>query len=197
MSKTEILLAGHGGQGILLLGDFIAYSAVLEGKHVAYTPSYGPETRGGKAKCHVVIADESIDTPIAEEPDIMIIMNQPSMDFVPALKPHGLLIYNSSLIQSEPQRNDIKQFKVPATEIADTLRKGLNDEALGEIKDTRIVSNSVMFGAYLELSNRARNEEVINRTLEHFLKGRKESLLMLNRIAIERGIEYSRSSISR
>ena len=74
---------------MLLLGDCIAYSAVLDGRHVVYTPSYGPETRGGKARCYVVISDGEIDTPIPEEPDLMIILNQPSMDFVPMLGKGG------------------------------------------------------------------------------------------------------------
>src|SRR5512136_2987789 len=99
MSKIKVLLAGHGGQGILLLGDYIAYTAMLQGKHVAYIPSYGPETRGGKAKCYVIISDETVDNPIAEEPDVEIIMNQPSMDFLNNLRPEGLVIYNQSLIR--------------------------------------------------------------------------------------------------
>ncbi len=188
MTKTQLLLSGHGGQGVLLLGDCIAYSAVLDGRHVVYTPSYGPETRGGKARCYVVISDGEIDTPIPEEPDLMIILNQPSMDFVPMLGKGGLLLYNSSLVQGEPQRDDIKKIPVPATELADSLAKELSPEILGDMKDTRLVANLVMFGAYLGTPAGQMAKKHLNETLQHFLAGKKVSLLELNRSAVERGL---------
>ncbi|MGA2239979.1 MAG: 2-oxoacid:acceptor oxidoreductase family protein [Candidatus Bathyarchaeia archaeon] len=188
MTKTQILLSGHGGQGVLLLGDCIAYSAVLDGRHVVYTPSYGPETRGGKARCYVVISDSEIDTPIPEEPDLMIILNQPSMDFVPMLGKGGLLLYNSSLVQGEPQRDDIKKIPVPATELADSLAKELSPEILGDMKDTRLVANLVMFGAYLGTPAGQTAKKHLDETLRHFLAGKKASLLELNRSAVERGL---------
>ena len=190
MTRTQILLSGHGGQGVLLLGDCIAYSALLDGNHVVYTPSYGPETRGGKAKCYVVISEDEIDTPIPEEPDLMIIMNQPSMDFVPLLGKGGLLLYNSSLVDGEPQRNDIKKAPVPATEIADSLGKELNNAVLGETKDTRFVANSVMFGAYLGTPAGRTAKKYLNEVLQHFLSAKKPGLLELNRLAVERGINH-------
>ena len=123
MSKLKVLAAGHGGQGVLLLGDYIAYAAMLEGKHVAYTPSYGPETRGGKAKCYVIISDEEVDNPIAEVPDVELIMNQPSMDFLDSLRSEGLIIYNTSLIDTGVDRGDVKKFGIPATEMAEGLKR--------------------------------------------------------------------------
>jgi len=188
VTKTQILLSGHGGQGVLLLGDCIAYSAVLDGRHVVYTPSYGPETRGGKARCYVVISDDEIDTPIPEEPDLMIILNQPSMDFVPMLGKGGLLLYNSSLVQGEPQRDDIRKIPVPATELADSLAKELSPEILGDMKDTRLVANLVMFGAYLGTPAGQTAKKHLNETLQHFLAGKKVNLLELNRSAVERGL---------
>jgi 2-oxoglutarate ferredoxin oxidoreductase subunit gamma len=190
MTKTQILLSGHGGQGILLLGDYIAYSAVLDEKHVVYTPSYGPETRGGKAKCYVVISDDEIDTPIPEVPDLMIIMNQPSMDFVPILGAGGLLLYNSSLVEGKPQRDDIKKIPVPATEIAESLGKELTPETIGYTRDTRLVANSVMFGAYLGTPAGQSAKKHLKETLQHFLAGKKQGLLELNRLAMERGLDY-------
>lgn len=196
MTKTQILLSGHGGQGVLLLGDYIAYSAMLDGNHVAYTPSYGPEARGGKAKCFVVISEGDIDTPIPEEPDVMIIMNQPSMDFVPTLGKNGLLLYNSSLIEGEPQRSDIRKIAVPATGIADSLGKELNPAVLGGTKDTRFVANSVMFGAYLGTSAGKSAKRHLNETLRHLLAGKKPELLELNRLAMERGFSYMDQTIA-
>ncbi len=175
---------------MLLLGDCIAYSAMLDGKHVAYTPSYGPETRGGKAKCYVVISEEEIDTPIPEEPDLMIILNQPSMDFVPMLGKDGLLLYNSSLIREEAQKNDVKKIAVPATEIADSLGKELNPTPSGDTNDTRFVANSVMFGAYLGTLAGQTARKHLDETLEHFLAGKKSSLLELNRLAVEHGLRH-------
>jgi 2-oxoglutarate ferredoxin oxidoreductase subunit gamma len=188
VTKTQILLAGHGGQGVLLLGDCIAYSAVLDGRHVVYTPSYGPETRGGKARCYVVISDDDIDTPIPEEPDLMIILNQPSMDFVPMLGKGGLLLYNSSLVQGGPQRDDIKRIPIPATELADSLAKELSPGILGDVTDTRFVANLVMFGAYLGTPAGQTAKKHLSETLQHFLAGKKASLLELNRSAVERGL---------
>jgi len=188
VTKTQILLAGHGGQGVLLLGDCIAYSAVLDGRHVVYTPSYGPETRGGKARCYVVISDDDIDTPIPEEPDLMIILNQPSMDFVPMLGKGGLLLYNSSLVQGVPQRDDIKRIPVPATELADSLAKELSPGILGDVTDTRFVANLVMFGAYLGTPAGQTAKKHLGETLQHFLAGKKAGLLELNRLSVERGL---------
>jgi len=188
VTKTQILLSGHGGQGVLLLGDCIAYSAVLDGRHVVYTPSYGPETRGGKARCYVVISDDDIDTPIPEEPDLMIILNQPSMDFVPMLGKGGLLLYNSSLVQGVPQRDDIKRIPVPATELADSLAKELSPGILGDVTDTRFVANLVMFGAYLGTPAGQTAKKHLGETLQPFLAGKKAGLLELNRLAVERGL---------
>ena len=195
MKKTQILLAGHGGQGVLLLGDYIAFSAVLDGKHVVYTPSYGPETRGGKARCYVVISDDEIDTPIPEEPGVMIIMNQPSMDFVQLLGKGGLLIYNSSLIERCTERSDIKTIAVPATEIADSLGKELSPEIIGDVKDTRLVANSVLYGAFLATSEAKTRKNHLDATLNHFLVGKKAGLLELNIVAVERGMKHVRGDI--
>ncbi|HXZ97771.1 MAG TPA: 2-oxoacid:acceptor oxidoreductase family protein [Candidatus Acidoferrum sp.] len=197
MTKTQILLSGHGGQGVLLLGDYIAYSAVLDEKHVVYTPSYGPETRGGKAKCYVVISESEIDTPIPEEPDLMIILNQPSMDFVPLLARGGLLLYNSSLVEGEPRRDDIKKIRVPATELADSLAGELSPAILGDTKDTRFVANSVMFGAYLGTPTGQTARKHLNETLQHFLGGKKANLLELNRSAVEQGLRYMSNPTAR
>lgn len=191
MSKTKVLIAGHGGQGILLLGDYIAYTAMLEGKHVAYTPSYGPETRGGKAKCYVIISDEEVDTPIAEEPDVEIIMNEPSLDFLNYLRPEGLIIYNTSLIETGIDRDDVKKIGIPATEIAENLRSNLpSNEAL----DTKMFANAVMFGAFVELCHPGIGDERIKESLKYFLAGKKESLMQLNNLALAKGREFVRAN---
>jgi len=190
MTKTKILIAGHGGQGVLLLSDYIAYTAMLEGKHVAYTPSYGPETRGGKAKCYVVIADDEVDNPIAEEPDIEIIMNQPSMDFLNYLRPNGLIVYNTTLVGGEIDRDDVKQFGIPATEIAEKLK----DDFPAGTQDTKMFANAVMFGAFIELCSPHVGDDRIKESLKYFLAGKKGELISLNHLALTKGREFVRAN---
>jgi len=185
----KVLIAGHGGQGIMLLGDYMAYASMLQGKHVAYIPSYGPETRGGKAKCYVIISDESVDNPIAESPDVQLIMNQPSMDFLNDLRAGGLIIYNQSLIQISPDRDDIESFSIPATEIAENLHSELPSKT-----DTKMFANAVMFGAFLEMCAPNIDVGTVKETLNHFLAGKKESLISLNYFAIEKGRAYAKSN---
>ncbi len=191
MTKTKVLIAGHGGQGVLLLSDYIAYTAMLEGKHVAYTPSYGPETRGGKAKCYVVISDDEVDNPIAEEPDVEIIMNQPSMDFLNYLRPDGLVVYNTTLVGDEIDRDDIKKLGVPATEIADELR---NELPANDIQDTKMFANAVMFGAFIELCAPQVSDDCTKECLKYFLAGKKEGLIPLNHLALSKGREFVRAN---
>ena len=190
MSKTKVLIAGFGGQGVLLLGDYIAYAAMLAGKHVAYIPSYGPETRGGKAKCYVIVSDEEVDNPIAEEPDVELIMNQPSMDFLENLRPGGLIIYNQSLVDTGVERDDVKSMGIPATEIAENLKRDLPQ---GEARDTKMFANSVMFGAFLEVCAPDVRHDRVKETLMHFLGGKRETLIPLNYAAILKGREYSQA----
>lgn len=190
MTKTKVLAAGHGGQGVLLLGDYIAYAAMIQGKHVAYTPSYGPETRGGKAKCYVVISDEEIDNPIAEVPDVELIMNQPSLDYLNDLRRDGLVIYNTTLIDTEIDRDDVKGFGIPVTEIAESMKRELSSD---QMQDTKMFANSVMFGAFLELCAPQIKEDQIKEVIKHFLAGRRESLIPLNYLALMKGKEYVRA----
>jgi len=191
MTKIKILVAGHGGQGVLLLSDYIAYTAMLDGKHVAYTPSYGPETRGGKAKCYVVLSDEEVDNPIVEEPDVEIIMNQPSMDFLNYLRPQGLCVYNKSLVESAPDRDDVNTFGIPATEIADQLKF---EVPKGSISDSKMFANAVMFGAFIELCAPKTDEGMIKESLKHFLGGKREELTTLNYLGLTRGREFVRAN---
>jgi len=182
--KSEIIIAGHGGQGVLELANYLAYYELLKGKHVAYTPSYGPESRGGKVKCFVVSSDEEIDCPIVEEPGCLIVMNIPSMDFIPLLKPGGLLLMNSSLIPESQIRDDIRVLKVPATEIADRLENPDN------IPDTKIASNCVMLGAYLSANGEELDKEVLQIVFQHFLLERKAVYIQLDLVATEKGYNF-------
>ena len=186
--KSEIIVAGHGGQGVLELANYLSYYELLKGKHVAYTPSYGPESRGGKVKCYVVSSDEPIDCPIVEEPGCLIVMNIPSMDFIPLLKPGGLLLMNSSLIPETKIRDDIRALKIPATDIADHLENPDN------IQDTKIASNCVMLGAYLSATAEDFDRSVMNDMFRYFLVDRKAVFIRLDMLAAERGYEFVRNA---
>jgi 2-oxoglutarate ferredoxin oxidoreductase subunit gamma len=192
--KTEMILAGAGGQGVLECANWLAYFHLVNGRHVAYTPSYGPETRGGRVKCYVVSSDESIDSPIVEDPDILVVMNIPSMDFLSLLKAGGTLVVNSSLVKECHGRSDVKVVEVPATEIAGGLR------AFSPVpgKDTAIAANSVMFGACLAVSGENLKDEIdrIREVFGHFLTDRKAAYIPLNVKAVQEGFDFVTRTLS-
>ncbi|MCK4472347.1 MAG: 2-oxoacid:acceptor oxidoreductase family protein, partial [Anaerolineae bacterium] len=117
--QQEIIISGFGGQGTLFSGQLLAYAAMDSGCHVTWIPSYGPEMRGGKARCTVIVADEEIGSPLVRRPSAAIVLNIPSMEaFEPAVKPGGVLVVNSSLVPQKSERGDIRVFCVPATDMA-------------------------------------------------------------------------------
>lgn len=172
----EIIIAGFGGQGIMLIGRLIAYAGMLEGKKVAWMPSYGPEMRGGTANCTVIVSSEEVASPVVPNPGTIIVMNKPSLDkFEITVKKDGLIILNDSLIKQEVKRKDVKVIRVPANEIADQL---------GSLK----IANMVMLGAYVQKSRVVKMETVIQ-ALEKALSGRNQTLLELNKQALKKGGE--------
>jgi len=131
---NEIIFAGFGGQGVILAGKILALAGMSEDKFVSHIPSYGAEMRGGTANCSVIVADEEIASPVIEKPDVVVALNKPSMTkFEQWLKPGGLLIYNSTLIDIEPTRKDIKVIALPCGEICEATNnpRGTNMVALG------------------------------------------------------------------
>jgi 2-oxoglutarate ferredoxin oxidoreductase subunit gamma len=186
--KHEMILAGAGGQGVLELANWLAYFHLVNGRRVACTPSYGPETRGGRVKCYLVSSDEPIDSPIVEDPDTLVVMNILSMDFLPLLKKGGTLVVNSSLVKDAHGRTDVKVVEVPATEIAG----GLGEYSPVKGKDTAIAANSVMFGACLAVTGEHLMDELdrLREVFGHFLTGRKATYIPLNVKAVQEGFEY-------
>ena len=127
--KKEYLFAGFGGQGMLLIGKFLAMACMMDGKHVTWLPSYGPEMRGGTANCTVVVSDEEVASPLANSADVVIAMNRPSLDkFEPFVKPGGTLVINSSIIDRKAERTDIDVVYCDANKIAESVGnpKGAN-----------------------------------------------------------------------
>jgi len=172
----EIIIAGFGGQGVMSMGQLIAYSGMLEQKHVSWLPSYGPEQRGGTANVNVIVSDEPVGSPVISRPTAAIVLNKPSFDkFEPMVRPGGLLIVNSSLIDSKSTRDDITVIEVDATKLANEL---------GESR----VANSIILGAFLEISKAVSPESVIE-SLKKVLPERRHNLIPVNQAALEKGAE--------
>jgi 2-oxoglutarate ferredoxin oxidoreductase subunit gamma len=146
--QGEFMFAGFGGQGILLIGKILAHAAMLEGAHVAWIPSYGPEMRGGTAYCTVVVSNNPIGSPIIRKPQYLVAMNRPSLEkFAPLVKPNGTILINTSLIPISSGRRNVEELKVPAIDIAKELGnvKVANVVALGAlVKRSRIVSFKIL-----------------------------------------------------
>jgi len=179
---NTILLAGFGGQGVLSMGQFLAYAGMLEGKEVSWVPSYGPEMRGGTANCLITIGDEEIDSPVFDTPDNAIVMNRPSLDkFENRIRSGGVLIADSSMVDRSVQRGDIRSYAIPANEIANSL---------GNIK----VANMVLLGALLELTSVVKRDSLID-CLQKVLSPSKQQLLDVNKKALEKGADFVRQQL--
>jgi 2-oxoglutarate ferredoxin oxidoreductase subunit gamma len=128
----NILLAGFGGQGVLFAGKLIAEAGLIDGREISWLPSYGPEMRGGTANCSVCLADEPIGSPLVLEPDVLIAMNQPSLDkFLGSVAPGGIVIVDTTLVVTVPERGDVRIFELPATRLAEEAGlKGLGNVVL-------------------------------------------------------------------
>lgn len=122
MFLHEIIIAGFGGQGVLSAGRLLAYAGMLEDKEVSFLPSYGPEMRGGTANCMVVISEQPIASPVLNSCSALIVMNNPSLEkFEGWIKPGGIMITDSSMVQKKTTRTDIKVFEIPATQLANEV----------------------------------------------------------------------------
>src|SRR5574340_124994 len=118
----DVMIAGFGGQGVLLAGKLLAYAGMLEGKQVTWFPSYGAEVRGGTANCTVIISDREIGSPVVQHPSAMLIMNDASfVKFEQRIMPSGRLFLNTSLIVRPSSRKDISRIEIRANDIAEGL----------------------------------------------------------------------------
>lgn len=155
----EFVFAGFGGQGTLLIGKFLAMACMLDGKHVSWLPSYGPEMRGGTANCSVIISDDEVASPLVAAPDAIIAMNEPSLNkFEMNVKPGGVIVINSSIIDRKCKRDDVEVVYCDCNKIAEECGnpKGANVAILGALmKKMPIVSEEKMAEAIkLELGER-------------------------------------------
>ena len=177
----EIIFAGFGGQGVLSMGQIIAYSSMIEEKEISWMPSYGPEMRGGTANCIVIVSPERISSPIISRFDSVIALNQPSLDkFEHAVKPGGLLLYEQSTIINPPTRTDIEVIGIPANEEAQKLGK-------------KQVANMILVGAFLEKRPVVKIENII-KALKKVLPERHHHLIPLNENALSLGSKIVKES---
>ena len=172
----EIIIAGFGGQGVLSMGKILAYSGIMQNQEVSWMPAYGPEMRGGTANVTVILSDERISSPILNEYDTAIILNQQSMDkFENSVKPGGVLLYDPNGITHHPTRTDIQIYAIEAT-----------DEA-AKMGNTKIF-NMIVLGGYLKIKPIVMLENVI-KGLEKSLPKRHHGMIPENRDGIIKGMD--------
>jgi 2-oxoglutarate ferredoxin oxidoreductase subunit gamma len=174
----EVVIAGFGGQGIILVGKLLAQAAMRTGIEVTFMPSYGAEVRGGTANCMIVVSKKPIPCPVVGRPHSLIAMNHASVNkFGPRIRPGGLLLFNSSLTEGEPQAADgIEVIGVPADEIAADL---------GSPKS----ANMVVLGAYLQKRGHISPDDAA-KALPDVLAARYHDTLATNAKALQRGAEF-------
>jgi 2-oxoglutarate ferredoxin oxidoreductase subunit gamma len=171
-----IFIAGFGGQGVILTGKLICLAAMREGRHVSHIPSYGAEMRGGTANCSVVVSDLEIASPLVPHPTVCIVLNTPSLTkFQPIVKPGGLLIWNTSLIDSAPTRTDVEILPIAANALA---------EEAGSFR----AANMVALGALLKARPVASVEAVLA-ALDEAVSARHKELNQVNRKALKKGFD--------
>ena len=173
--RYDVLIAGFGGQGVLLAGNLLSYAAMDEGKNVSYFPSYGVEKRGGSATCTVVIADGAVGSPVVGHPSVLVALNQSSLErFGAGVRTGGILIVNSSLVDvAHLERDDLVVVEVPMNEIA------------MELGDARMV-NMVALGAYAALTEVVALSSLAG-ALKEALPERNHRFIPANVQAIEAG----------
>ncbi len=170
----EIIIAGFGGQGVMSMGKILAYSGMMQNQEVSWFPSYGPEMRGGTANVTVILSDERISSPILNQFDTAIILNQQSMDkFENSVKKGGVLIYDPNGIVRHPIRTDINIYTVEAAE---------ESARMGSPK----VFNMIILGAFLKLKPLIA-PEYLRKGLQQSLPARHHHLIPENEAAVERG----------
>lgn len=178
----ELLIAGFGGQGVLSMGMTLAYAGMEAGKQISWMPSYGPEMRGGTANCIVIVSDGRISSPIITRFDSVIVLNQPSMEkFEQAVKPGGLLMYESTNILTPPTRTDVRALPIPAS-----------DEA-SKLQNMRIM-NMIVLGGFLGVTHVVELDAVMQ-ALRKVLPERYHKLLPLNEQALRRGMELCAQAV--
>ena len=173
----ETIMAGFGGQGLLFSGKVLAHAALIEGKELSWLPSYGPEMRGGTCNCSVIVSDTPVGSPIIAHPNVLMVMNEPSLDkFEDMVAPSGTIFVDSSLIARKVKRADVEVVYIPATQMAKDM-------------EATSLANMIILGAIVAKLGCVK-EETVTEALKHTISARKASLLDLNMKAVDAGIKF-------
>ncbi len=176
MDKINLVFAGFGGQGILFAAKIIAYAGMLSGKKISWLPSYGPEMRGGTANCSVCISDTEIGSPLITSPNVLLVMNLPSLDkFLPEVEAGGTIIVDSSLANKKIEREDVNVHYIPATKLA-------------EDNDIKGFANIIMLGKLLK-ELKFCSEEILDKAMAKCIPSSKAHLVEVNQKAVKIGLE--------
>jgi 2-oxoisovalerate ferredoxin oxidoreductase beta subunit len=177
---THLKFAGFGGQGVLTAGIILAAAGMKENLNVSWIPSYGPEMRGGTANASVVLSKDPIGSPLVVKPDVLVAMNDPSLDtFENDVKPGGLIIINSSIIARKVKRTDVEVLYIPLTDLAS--EQGIQAAA-----------NMVLLGAWCEYSKRIPVES-IKEIIPIGLK--RKALVEANLRIVDAGVEWVKKNV--
>ena len=178
----KIIIAGFGGQGVILAGKLLAYAGMIEGKNVSHIPSYGAEMRGGTANCSVIISNREIASPLISNPTSLIVMNPPSLyKFEERVVENGKIFVNSSLIDDRVKRTDVDVYYVPSNDIAEEAGSGR-------------ASNMVMVGAFIAVTSIV-DKEVAKNSLSHVVSARNLKYNEINFRAIDMGYDFVKKEL--
>lgn len=174
--ERSVIIAGFGGQGVILAGKILAQAGMDHGLEVTWLPSYGPEMRGGTANCTIVLSDEAIGSPIVDESTALIAMNLPSLDkFEKVVASGGHIVINRSLIDRQVERSDV-----------DARYVDMNDIAREEVGNARTI-NMVALGAYIKASGAVPLQAVKNAMAHSLRESGKDKFIDMNERALEAG----------
>ena len=177
MSTKNILIAGFGGQGVLFAGKFLAYAGLLLDQQVSWLPSYGPEMRGGTANCNVILSDNPVGSPIVEHPNVLMVMNNPSLDkYENAVQPGGTVFVDSTLIGRKLMRTDVEAVYIPATQMAIDM-------------GVPTLANMILLGAIIEKTG-CIDFGSVEAALHKVIPARKANLFDVNMQALNAGREF-------
>ncbi|MFI3300568.1 MAG: 2-oxoacid:acceptor oxidoreductase family protein [Candidatus Gastranaerophilales bacterium] len=175
--ENNFIIAGFGGQGVLLAGEVLANACMIEDLNVTWYPSYGAEMRGGTVNCEIVASDEEVSSVNKSEADFVIALNQASFDkFESKIKKGGFMIANSSLTNEIKNRNDINYLFAPITKLA---------QEIGNIRMTNILSLGLLAKASNIISLKS-----LEQALDVVIPAHRKNLLPLNLEALKIGYTY-------
>lgn len=173
----KIIFSGFGGQGVIMMGYLLAIAGMYEEKNVTCLPSYGAEVRGGTANCTVVISTEEIASPVASEPEYVVLMNNPSLfRFQNQVQSGGTIFLNSSMIESRPIRGDLEIYEIPANDLAKQLPGNK-------------VSNIIMLGAFIKKTEVV-SLDTMSRALRDTFGHKNPAIFKSNKAALLLGYDY-------